>query len=263
MTNHILSIAGSDPSTLAGVQGDIKTALKLETDISTVITSIIAQNSFEVDKVENCSKEIIKSQIETILKDSNFRTIKIGMVGSNSKEIAKTLKEKTKNIPIILDPVIISSSGKELLEKSEIADFKDFLIPICHLITPNVKEAEILANIEIKTLKDIKKSARIIQNLGVKNVLITGGDFDDSNKEIFHLLLTQENEEIIITNNRLPFKNIRGTGCRLSTAIACFLSQDQDLVTAIKNANNFVYESIKNGKQMQKAFVMNYINSHF
>ncbi len=256
MINKILSIAGSDPSTLAGIQGDIKTATKLKTNINTVITSVTSQNSYRVFDIDHCHCEIVKKQIEAVLEEEIFSCIKIGMAGNSSKIISQILKEKAPNTPIILDPIIISSSGFELLSKTEIFDFKKLLIPICYLITPNIKEAEILANLKIDNLSDIKKAAKIIQNLGAKNVLITGGDYDLSNKKISHFLLTSEKEEVVITNKRLSFRNIRGTGCRLSTSIACFLNQNYDLKKLIKKSNRFVYKSIKDGKQVGETFIM-------
>ena len=252
----ILSIAGSDPSTLAGIQGDIKTAQKLKAEIATVITSVTAQNSCKVHANYPLPSNIVQKQIETILEDGEFSCIKIGMVGISAAIIAQILKEKAREIPIILDPIIISSSGFELLAKSDFADFKKSLIPLSYLITPNVKEAEILAKMKINNFIDVKKAAKIIQNLGAKNVLIKGGDFDLENKKISHFLLTEESAEIIISNKRLPYKNIRGTGCKLSTAIAIFLSQNLNLESAIKKANNFISKSIRNGKQLPKVFMI-------
>lgn len=253
----ILSIAGSDPSTLAGIQGDIKTAQKLKAEIATVITSVTAQNSHKIHDTHHLPNNIIQKQIEAILEDGEFSFIKIGMVGNATEIIAQTLKEKAPNIPIILDPIIISTSGFELLSKSHLENFKKSLIPLCYLITPNIKEAEILSGIKINNFQDSKKAAKIIQNLGVKNVLITGGDFDLENQKISHFLLTEKNEEIVISSKRLFEKRIRGTGCRLSTSIAIFLNQNMNLEKAIKKANKFVFQSIKNGRKFGEIFIMN------
>ena len=161
----------------------------------------------------------------------------------------KILTKKIPNIPIIIDPIISSTTGKKILKEEEIISLKENLIKNSYLITPNINEASILGNITINNLEDMKIAAKNIKEIGVKNVLIKGGHLNSN--EITHLLLKENNEEIIINNKKIQTNlEVRGTGCMLSTAIACFLKQNTNLEEAIKKADDFVNKEIKRAQKI-------------
>ncbi len=251
MQNKILIIAGSDSCGGAGIQADIKTATALKTYCASAITCLTAQNSQKVYDILYQPIDFLAKQIEVVLDDIKIDIIKIGMLGNAqiTETVAKILKQKAQNIPIITDPVMVATSGDILLKTSAIKILKEQLIANSYLTTPNIFEAEILADMQIKNLNDVKIAAKKIQKIGVKNVLIKGGHLNSGDK-IFNYLLKENNQERIFTNKKLPFKDIHGTGCTLASAIACFLSQNLDLEIAIKKANQFVYRAIKNSKKI-------------
>lgn len=253
MQHKILIIAGSDSCGGAGVQADIKTATSLKTYCASAITCLTAQNSQKVYDVFFPPIDFLSKQIAVVLDDIKIDAIKIGMLGNAeiTEAVAKILQQKAKNIPIVTDPVMVATSGDILLKTSAINILKTQLIANSYLVTPNIFEAEILAEIKIKNLDDVKIAAQKIQKTGVRNVLIKGGHLDSGNK-ILNYLLKENHQEIIFTNKKLPFKNVHGTGCTLATTITCFLSQNLDLEIAIRKANSFVYKTIKNSQQIGK-----------
>ena len=163
----ILSIAGSDSGGGAGIQADIKTATSLKTYIATAITCITAQNSSKVYQISYLNSDIIQKQIEVILEDLNIDIIKIGMIGN--KKIAQTINKilitKAKNIPIIIDPIITSTSLNSLLNKETIEYFKTTLIKNSYLITPNIDEAKTLSGIKINNLADMELAGKVMQGV--------------------------------------------------------------------------------------------------
>jgi len=253
MANKILVIAGSDSCGGAGIQADIKTATTLKTYCATAITCLTAQNSQKIYDIFYPPTSFLNKQIEVILDDIKIDIIKIGMLGSAEiiSIVAEILERKAKHIPIIVDPVMISTSGNRLLEYEAIEALKTKLIANAYLVTPNILEAEILAGIKIATLKDIKIAARNIKNLGAKNILIKGGH-NNFGKKILHYLLLTNNGEKIFSNKRLPFKSLHGTGCTLATAISCFLSHNLSLENSVNQANRFTCRAIKNSQEIGK-----------
>ena len=251
MKNKILIIAGSDSCGGAGVQADIKTATTLKTYCASAITCLTAQNSQKVYEIFYPPIDFLSKQIAVVLDDIKIDAIKIGMLGNAkiTKAVTIILKQKAKNIPIITDPVMVATSGDMLLKTDALKILKEQLIANSYLVTPNIFEAEILAEMKIKNLNDVKIAAKKIQKIGVKNVLIKGGHLDSGNK-IFNYLLKENSAEKIFTNKKLPFKSVHGTGCTLSSAITCFLSHGLDLENAIKKANLFVYKAIKNSQKI-------------
>ncbi len=246
----ILIIAGSDSCGGAGVQIDIKTATYLKTYAATAITCLTAQSSAKVYDVFYPPIDFLKQQIEVVLNDMSFDCIKIGMLG-NAKIvdlIAEILAKKAKNVKIVLDTVMVATSGDLLMEKSALSILKSKLINQAYLVTPNIIEAEILSQMKITKVSDMKKAAKIIKELGCKNVLIKGGHLLSKNNILTNLLLSEDGKFHLITNKKLgkdyKNQNIHGTGCTLASAIACNLAKKIDLLSAIRKANFYVYRSI-------------------
>ena len=248
---NVLSIAGSDCSAGAGIQADLKTFVANEVYGMTVITSLTAQNPQKVKMVEDVSIEMLKNQIEAIFDTIEVSAVKIGML--NSKEngeviYSNLLKYKAKNI--VLDPVMIATSGKSLI-KDETKDFLvNKLFKIADIITPNLDETKeivkiILKNENIENIDSIEKMknyGKVIADFTKKWVLIKGGHLSNSAVDI----LMNKDEIYILEGEKISSNNTHGTGCSLSWAIASNLAKDYSILESVKKAKNFVLCSIKN-----------------
>ena len=248
---NVLSIAGSDCSAGAGIQADLKTFVANGVYGMTVITSLTAQNTKEVRMVEDVSIEMLEKQIEAIFDVMEVSAVKIGML--NSKEngeviYEKLLKYKVKNI--VLDPVMIATSGNSLI-KDETKDFLvNKLFKIADIITPNLDETkEILKiilnnkNIEnIDSIEKMKNYGKIIADFTKKWVLVKGGHLSNSAVDI----LINKDEIYILEGEKISSNNTHGTGCSLSSAIASNLAKGYSMLESVKKAKNFVLCSIKN-----------------
>ncbi|HSB57945.1 MAG TPA: bifunctional hydroxymethylpyrimidine kinase/phosphomethylpyrimidine kinase [Nitrosopumilaceae archaeon] len=245
---NILTIAGSDPSSGAGIQADIKTFSSLGVYGLCVITAVTSQNTKNFSSIEKISTEMVKSQLESVLSDFKINAIKIGMVYSS--DIIKTLYSILKKIktPIVLDPVFESTTGGTLLQKDAFDNFKKLLVPLCHVITPNILEAEKLSGIKIKNDQDVRKAAERIHSFGAKNIVIKGGhlsgdvarDFVLENSKFYSLSA----KKIKITNH--------GSGCTFSASLAVGLAKGCNLKDAVKFAKEFTIKSIKNSQKIGK-----------
>ena len=244
---NILTIAGSDPSSGAGIQSDIKTFSSFDCYGLTAITAITSQNTSKFSKVDPVSPKTLSRQIDAICSDFALNSIKIGMV-FNSK-IIKTIHKKIRKfkIPIIVDPVIKSTSGGILLEKKAISDYKKFIIPLATVITPNVYELEILSGIKIKNKNDISRASKKIIDLGSKNVIVTG--FEENQKISDYVFL--ENEEFVISNKKISMIN-HGSGCNYSAALTAALTKGNSMTESINIAKRYAYDSIRNSKKIGK-----------
>ena len=241
---NILSIGGSDPSSGAGIQSDVKAFAEFGIYGLTVITAITSQNTSSFGVIEPVSKTILKNQMESVFADFKIDGIKIGMVFNS--EIIKTLYQllKKSKVPIIVDPVIKSTTGGALIEKNAINDFQKYIIPLATVITPNKFEAEILAKVNSKN--SIEKIAKIIQKMGATNVVITG--IKRKNKKIEDFVL-EKNTKYIISGNMISSTN-HGSGCNYSAAMAFTISNKKTIRESVKFAKEFAYNSIKNAKKV-------------
>lgn len=245
---NLLSIAGSDPSSGAGIQSDVKTFTQLGSYALTVITSITSQNTSKFGKVEPISAKMIKNQIDSVFSDFKIDAVKIGMV-YNSPTIKAVYSKLSKiKIPIILDPVIKSTTGGILLNKVAVKDYIKYLIPLAYIITPNLSEASILSGIKIKNEKDLQKSALKLRKLGVQNVVITGVNFK-KNSMLDFVLDGRKNYRI--TSKMLNQVN-HGSGCNFSAALTVSIAKGNSLKKSVKFAKKFTFDSIKNSKNIGK-----------
>ena len=248
---NVLSIAGSDCSAGAGIQADLKTFVANGVYGMTVITSLTAQNPQKVKMLEDVSIEMLEKQIEAIFDVMEVSAVKIGML--NSKEngeviYKKLLKYKVKNI--VLDPVMIATSGNSLI-KDETKDFLvNKLFKIVDIITPNLDETKEIVkiilnkeNIEnIDSIEKMKNYGKVIADFTKKWVLIKGGHLSNSAVDI----LMNKDEIYILEGEKISSNNTHGTGCSLSSAIASNLAKDYSMLDSVKKAKNFVLYSIKN-----------------
>jgi hydroxymethylpyrimidine/phosphomethylpyrimidine kinase len=243
---NLLSIGGSDPSSGAGIQSDIKTFDLLNAHGLTVITAITGQNTSSFGMIEPVSQKILKNQLDSVMSDFKIDGIKIGMVYNS--EIIKTIYRELKNkkILIVLDPIIKSTTGGLLIEKTAINDFKKFLIPLATVITPNKFEAEFLSKIKIDSKKSLQKAAQKIQSMGTKNVVITG--LEIKNDQISDFILEGKNQHIS-SGKKIPKIN-HGSGCNYSSSLLFSLASGNSLKKAVKFSKQFTYNSIKNAKSV-------------
>ena len=240
---NILSIGGSDPSSGAGIQSDIKTFSNHDAYGFTIITTITSQNTRKVTSIDPVSTKSLKAQLDSVFSDFHVDAIKIGMVYNS--QIIKIIHSKLKNIkvPIIVDPIIKSTTGTMLLKKNALNDYKKMIIPLANVITPNKFEAKVLSGIS-----NIKKSARKIQSMGAKCVIITGAT--SSNGKISDFIL-EEDIEYRISGKKIPIKN-HGSGCNYSASITVSLAKGNTISDAVKIAKDYVYQSIKHSKNIGK-----------
>ena len=249
---NLLSIGGSDPSSGAGIQSDVKTFTTLNAHCLTVITAITSQNTSSFGMIEPISQKILRSQLDSVISDFKIDGIKIGMVYNS--QIIKTLYQKLKKlrIPIVVDPVIKSTTGGILIEKSAINDFQKFLIPLATVITPNKFEAEILSKTKISGKNTPEKIAKIIQKMGAKNVVITG--IKTNNDQISDFIQEKENK-YQISSDKISKIN-HGSGCNYSAAMIFALANKKNIKESVKFAKEFTYNSIKNAKRLGKGIVI-------
>ena len=240
---NILSIGGSDTSSGAGIQSDIKRFSNNGFYPFTVITAITSQNTKKITSIEPVSKRSLELQMESVLSDFHIDAVKIGMVFNT--QIIKAIHSKLKNskFPIVVDPIIKSTTGRLLLKKNALPDYRKMIIPLADVITPNRYESKILTGIT-----DARKAAKKIQTMGAKNVIITG--FTESNNKIYDFIL-EPNNQYKISGKKLPIVN-HGSGCDYSASMTESLAKGLPISKAVKIAKKFVYQSIKNSINIGK-----------
>ena len=240
---NILSIGGSDPSSGAGIQSDIKTFSNHDAYGFTIVTSITSQNTKKVTSIEPVSAKSLRAQLDSILSDFHIDAIKIGMVYDSQTISVIHSKLRNVRVPIVVDPVIKSTTCAMLLKKSALRDYKKMMVPLADVITPNKFEAKTLSGIS-----NTNKSAKKIQSIGAKCVIITGAA--SSNGKISDFVL-EESREYVISGKKIPIKN-HGSGCNYSASIAVSLANGNTIHDAVKTAKDYVYQSIKHSKNIGK-----------
>ena len=242
----VLVIAGSDSSSGAGIQADLKTLSAFNVYAATALTALTAQNTLGVHKVFNIPKKFIEKQIEVIIKDLDIAYVKIGMLSTISiaKTINKCLEQYLPKVSVILDPVMVAKGGCPLLEESAIKYIKNSLLLKSFLITPNLLEAEEILGCSIKSIDDMKKSLEKFKELGFTNVLLKGGHLYKE-KEIVTDFLYQKGRVYRFSSKRIKTKNTHGTGCSLASAVTANLYLGKSLRESVKLARNFVNKGIK------------------
>ena len=244
----VLSIAGSDSSGGAGIQADLKTLSALGVYGATAITAITVQNTLGVHSQLAIDPQIVYDQIIAVVDDLHPHFVKIGMLAN--VEIVNAVAEALNkyNIQIILDPVIISTSGHRLLSIEAQQTIKERLIPISTLVTPNIPEMEALTNMPLGSLSKKGCAARYLLDLGAKAILIKGGH-EEGNTKSDILFSTSESgiQTSTFTSETTLTKNTHGTGCTLSSAITAFMARGLDIIDAIAAAKRYVSEAIRAG----------------
>lgn len=232
-----LTVAGSDCSGGAGIQADIKTMTMNGVYAMSVITALTAQNTTGVSGISEVTPDFLKAQMDMIFTDIFPNAVKIGMV-SNS-ELIKTIVERLtfyKAENIVVDPVMVATSGADLMQDEAVITMKNCLLPIADLVTPNIPEAEVLTGMKIENEEDMEKASLFINKTYGCSVLLKGGhSVNDAND-----LLCQNGETKWFYGKRIDTTNTHGTGCTLSSAIASNLAKGFDLETSVLRAKDYI-----------------------
>lgn len=242
----VLTIAGFDGSGGAGIQADIKTISALGCYATSVLTALPVQNTQGVRNIFPIPLKAVIEQIESILEDIVPDAIKIGMV--HTPELVDAIVNilgSYKGIPVIFDPVMVATSGHRLIEDKTVETIIKKLLPIAEVITPNMDEASILANLEVATLADMRIAGRNIQHLGCRNILLKGGH--QKTQTITSLLLDDKGVYHPFEFKKVDTNNTHGSGCTLSSAIASYRAQGKDLFEAVTRGQQYVFDAIVSG----------------
>lgn len=232
-----LTIAGSDSSGGAGIQADIKTMQANGVYAMSAITALTAQNTTGVTGIMEVTPEFLEKQLDAVITDIRPDAVKIGMVSSEEliKMIAKKLKEYHME-NVVVDPVMVATSGSRLISESAIDTLRTYLLPMATVITPNIPEAEVLAEMEIKSEEDMVEAAKRINEKYHCAVLCKGGhSLNDAND-----LLYQDGSAKWFHGKRINNPNTHGTGCTLSSAIASNLAKGYPLDQSIERAKEYI-----------------------
>ncbi|MBI4650504.1 bifunctional hydroxymethylpyrimidine kinase/phosphomethylpyrimidine kinase [Candidatus Desantisbacteria bacterium] len=236
---NVLTIAGYDPSGGAGIQADLKTFSALETNGLSVSTALTVQNSRGVFSTAEIDEDIISKQLNTLATDIDIHAIKIGMLYKESviKVVVSFLEKKACPI-VVLDPILISKNGFWLLKESAISFLIKHLFPLATIVTPNIKEAQMLCHFEIKNDNDIRKSASIMKGYGPKYVLIKGSSVTPDT--VTDLLYNGHNFMSFETTNMNVHPYLHGTGCAFASAITAYMVKGFDIHESIKKAQSYL-----------------------
>jgi len=250
MIKSVLTIAGSDSSGGAGIQADLKSFAANGAYGASVITAITAQNTTGVYAVEPLNKVIVKAQLDAVFTDLNIEAVKIGMVAD--KAIMNIIAEAIHTYQpsfVIIDPVMVSTTGHSLLAEDQIEALKTRLLPLATLITPNLQEAEVLMKRKITSFEDMQKVAKLLAEETGTNVLLKGGHFpleQARTLKAIDILSTG----IIFESDWIETGATHGTGCSLSSAICAQLAKGKTLEDAIRISKNYVHNGILNAQQV-------------
>ena len=248
------TIAGSDSSGGAGIQADLKTFAALGVYGASVITALTAQNTQSVTAIHDVPADFIAAQIDAVFSDLAVGAVKIGMLSraTSIEAVARGLtRHKAKNI--VLDPVMIASSGDRLLAPDAVGALRRLLMPRALVVTPNLPEAAALTGASLaRNEAEMEAQAREILSLGARNVLIKGGHATNfgSGDDSVDLMIGQ-GEVVRLAAKRIATKNTHGTGCTLSAAIAAGLAQGRDLIAAVQDAKTYVTAAIAAADALQ------------
>jgi len=245
----ILTIAGSDSSGGAGIQADIKTISALGGYAASVITAITAQNTMGVQDVLPVTPEMVSAQIDSVMTDLSVDAVKIGMVNDPDivRAIADGLRRHQPRL-VVYDPVMVSTSGCRLMAEETVEVIKEELFPLSTLITPNLHEVSLLVGRTIKETAEMEVAARELSINHHTGVLVKGGHLEGG--EMCDVLFAN-GELSTFSDTKIETKNLHGTGCTLSSAIATFLGKGEPLKMAVQSAKNYLTEAIREGSEME------------
>ena len=246
-----LTIAGSDPSGGAGIQADLKTFSACGCFGTSAIVAVVDENTVGVTGVHPVPVDFVTGQIKSVLDDIGTDSVKIGML--HSSELIRAVRDTLASYDmhnVVLDPVIVATSGDKLLQDEAISTLKNELVPYVRVITPNIPEAEILLGEKINRQADLR---RVIKDLSVNrsvSVLLKAGHLSESTlTDVFY---NAETDEILeLTSQRLQTKNTHGTGCTFSSAVAAYLAHGLPLNDAVRSAKEYINRALIAGSEYE------------
>lgn len=246
---RVMTIAGSDSGGGAGIQADLKTFLANGCFGTSVITAITAQNTCGVSAIHPVPVDIIAAQLRDVLTDIGTDGVKIGMLHSNEviTSLATSFQELLPgDCPLVLDPVMVATSGDRLIEDDAVAALKEKLIPQATLITPNLPEAAVLLGEELASAEDVRQAAVSLGQRFATNVLVKGGHMPG--EHLVDVLYVQDGRRLVSwENRRVDTSNSHGTGCTLSSAIAAWLARGMALEEAVDAGIRYLQRSLQSG----------------
>ncbi|CAI0439394.1 unnamed protein product [Linum tenue] len=247
---HVLTVAGSDSGAGAGIQADLKACAARGVYCSTVITAVTAQNTVGVQGVNIVPDEFVAQQLKSVLSDMEVDVVKTGMLPSI--EIVKVLQQSLKEFPVravVVDPVMISTSGDVLADPSILARFREELLMMADIVTPNLKEAStLLGGMRLETVDDMRRAAKILHSMGPRSVLVKGGDLPESFDAVDVFFDGEEYHEL--HSPRVKTRNTHGTGCTLASCIAAELAKGSSMLSAVKLAKRYVETALEYSKDI-------------
>ena len=233
----VLTIAGSDASGGAGIQADIKTMLVHGVYAMSAVTALTAQNTLGVTDILETTPENLKAQLDAVFTDIFPDAVKVGMVsGKELIHVIAACFQRYHPANVVLDTVMVSTSGSKLLKEDAIQALKEELFPFVKVITPNIPEAEVLAERKIQTKKDMEEAAEDIGKKYQIAVLLKGGHLTETADDVLY----QEGTFVWMTGERIDNPNTHGTGCTLSSAIASNLARGENLEDAVRDAKAYL-----------------------
>ncbi len=245
----VLTIAGSDSCGGAGIQADLKTFAALGVYGMSVVTAVTAQNTTGVYAVEEVSPAGVTAQMECLFEDIPVDAVKIGMVSTTGiiQAIAQGLdKWNAKNV--VLDPVMVSKSGNNLLRPDARDELVKRLLPLATVVTPNIPEAQALANRKIATVPEMETAAKVIKSMGPRSVVIKGGHLEGEPVDVFY----DGQQFTHLSARRIVTKNTHGTGCTFSSAIAAYLALGHSPLAAVQQAKEYITQAIAHSFRLGK-----------
>jgi hydroxymethylpyrimidine/phosphomethylpyrimidine kinase len=242
MNRTILSIGGFDHTCAAGVVADLKTFMAFRCYGVAVITSVAAQNSQGVQAVEPIPMEYVAQQLESITSDMEVHAVKTGMLGNaRTVEIVASLLGSYELENIVVDPVMVSSTGTPLLDEEGIEALGDKLLPLASVVTPNLHEASVLSGIEVTDVPSMKEAAQaIFEKHGPRNVVITGGHLEGRAMDVLY----DGKRSSVHDAAKIVTKNSRGTGCTFASALAVHLARGISLAEGINKAKLYMVKAM-------------------
>lgn len=249
--DKVLSIAGSDCSGGAGIQADLKTFSAHGVFGMSVITSVVAENTFRVIETQDVRPDMIEKQIDAVFEDLPPQAVKVGMLGCRESMvvIARKLREwKPENV--VIDPVMYAKNGAALMDSGAIDTLIAEIIPLADILTPNIPEAEEITGMSIHNDSDMREAARLIHKMGCRAVLIKGGHSHNTNEA--RDILFDGNTYYDFTSHRVQTKNTHGTGCTYSSAIAANLAHGLTAPQAIEAAKTYITTAITHSLNIGK-----------
>ena len=244
---RVLIIAGSDSSGGAGIQADIKACAAFGAYTMTAVTAVTVQNTLGVSQVELMSPELVAAQIKACVDDIGVDVVKIGMLGSAAILRAVHAAVEPLDAFVVLDPVMVATSGDSLLDDEAVGLMRELLVPIADLVTPNVPEAALLTGLPVTDTDELSAAGEAILEMGAYAALMKGGHL--GMKSVVDVLVSEDGAAIM-SGPRLRTRHTHGTGCTLASAVAAAMALGANLDDAVSSARDYVFEAIRTAPKL-------------